>query len=86
MTRGKALETMLGRYRVAAKMVDCDYDPAGDTTTYIPDPRSVEVIQAFVDRPLTESDFWFVVGCGPTPSHYSVRAEVIAEATAKYDA
>ena len=79
MTAGKALETLLGRFRVGARVIACEEDD----TTYIPEPLSVAVVQAFVDRPLTEDDFWFVIGCGATPTHYAMRSEVIEEAVKK---
>ena len=49
---------------ICARVVHCDYDPAGDTTEYEPDKEAVELFG--------EEAMYFVVGCGPTRTHYSL--------------
>lgn len=50
--------------RIPARVVHVDYDPAGDTTEYDADKEALELFG--------ESALYFVIGCGPTPTHYSL--------------
>ena len=58
----------LARYAaIPARLVDFDYDPAGSTTSYEPDPKAVELFG--------EKALCFSVGCGSSPSTYRIIAE-----------
>lgn len=80
MTRERALEILINRFVVRAKVTDYDYDPAGSTTSYIPNPDDVATLEAVLDHKLSEGDFYFSVGCGSTPSRYALRSEIVGAA------
>ena len=77
MTHEESVSKLLERFRVRAKVVNVDYDPAGDTTEYIPDPEDVKICMAATGRKLSDSDFLFCVGCGPTPTHYLLNRSIL---------
>ena len=52
---------------IRACILRCDYDPAGSTTEYGPDPAAVMLFG--------EDALAFIVGCGPVQTHYKVRSE-----------
>jgi hypothetical protein len=64
MTKLEAVKVLLGSYKIGARMVSSDYDPAGSTSEYVPDPRGLAVVEALVDRRVTEDDLYFNVGGG----------------------
>lgn len=79
MTKQEALLALLRNFEVGTRTVDFDYDPAGSTTSYIPDPRDVAIVQAFIKRDLIGDDFSFNTGAGPYRSCYHLRRELIEE-------
>ena len=50
--------------RIPARVTHCEYDPAGDTTEYEADREAIELFG--------EDALYFVIGCGPTPTHFSL--------------
>lgn len=72
MTRREATLALLERFNVGARVVAYEYDPAGSDTSYVPEPRDVAVLEAFVGRSLEEKDFGFCVGAGHFPSRFYI--------------
>jgi hypothetical protein len=43
----EALTILISRYRVAAQVVEYEYDPAGSSYSLAPSPRDLEVLRCF---------------------------------------
>jgi hypothetical protein len=64
MTKLEAVKVLLANHKIGARRTSYEYDPAGSTFEYEPDPRGTAVVEALVERPVTEDDLWFNVGRG----------------------
>lgn len=78
MTKLEAIQKLVSQFRVRGKVIDYDYDPAGSSITYAPEPKDMEVLEALVDRPVTEDDLWFQCG-GYSKDHYVARDVLIKD-------
>jgi len=63
MTKTEAVQKVVSNLSIRGVVIDCDYDPAGSTTTYAPDPKWLEALSTLADRPVNvDKDLWFRVG------------------------
>ena len=65
----KQRDYLVQRARIPAIRVYCEFDSAGDTTTYAPDQDAADLFG--------DDAMYFVIGCGPTPTHYSLITKEI---------
>jgi len=52
---------------IPARVTHVDYDPAGNTTEYDVDKEALDLFG--------EPALYFVIGCGPTPTHYKLSTK-----------
>jgi hypothetical protein len=79
MTKSEAFRDIVSLFKIGAKIVDIDYDPAGSSYSYVPDPKAIAVLEALVGRTVTESDLWFNLGAATNSTYYGIRPELLDE-------
>ena len=78
MTIQDSIRRLISGFKVRAKCIGYDYDPAGSSSEYAPDSNDVSVLQPFFDRALAEDDFYFVVGGAGSP-HFTLLSRTLNE-------
>jgi hypothetical protein len=80
LTIPEATLLLLNRFEVMADVVNCTFDPAGSEYEYKPNASDVRVLEAFVGRPIGDSELLFVVGAGPySRSRYCIGKDLRKE-------
>jgi hypothetical protein len=80
MTKLDAVRRAISLLTINARIIHFEYDPAGSTTQYEPDPRDLQILHTLIGRQVQDSELWFCCG-GLRPPYFAIPATLLLEIT-----